>query len=82
MYPRSERRWSTRFGRWVRQYGVTRIVADLSSDPMLRVTPNAVYMWLRGHAPHPTRAQALTRLSGGELTIEAIYSHPQELERR
>jgi hypothetical protein len=47
----------------------------LASDPDLRVTNQAVYEWLQGHAPRPARALALVELSGGRLTLEAIYAH-------
>lgn len=80
MYPRERRRWTTTFGRWVADYTVPRIVAGMSSRPETKVTPKAVYEWLRGRSPHPVRAQELVRLSGGRLTLDDIYRHPVELE--
>jgi hypothetical protein len=59
----------------VGDFGVPRIVAALARDPDLRVTNQAVYEWLQGHAPRPARAMALVELSGGRLTLEAIYEH-------
>ena len=68
-------RWETDFGRWVGDFGVPRIVKALAHDPDLRVTNQAVYEWLQGHPPRPARAMALVELSGGRLTLEAIYQH-------
>ena len=61
--------WQTEFVRWVADFGVSRIVTALADDPGLRVTNQAVYEWLQGHAPRPARAMALVELSGGRLTI-------------
>ena len=78
-FRRDPTRWGTAFGRWVSDVGVSRIVSALGHDPDLRVTNKAVYEWLRGHAPRPSRAAALVELSGGRLTLEAIYDHAREL---
>ena len=73
-------RWNTRFGRWVDEVGVFRIVDALGEDPMLQVTSRAVYNWLRGvSAPNPTRAGALVELFGGEITLDVIYRHRDEM---
>ena len=72
-------RWDTEFGRWVGDVGVPRIVAALAHDPDLRVTNQAVYEWLQGHAPHPSRAMALVEMSRGRLTLTAIYQHGREV---
>jgi hypothetical protein len=74
-YRRVPSRWETEFGRWVGEFGVPRIVTALARDPDLRVTNQAVYEWLQGHAPRPARAMALVELSAGRLTLEAIYQH-------
>lgn len=74
-FKRSPDRWQTEFGRWVADFGVPRIVAGLAHDPDLRVTNQAVYEWLQGHAPHPARAIALVEMSRGRLTLDAIYQH-------
>jgi hypothetical protein len=76
---RDPSRWQTDFGRWVGDTGVPRIVAALARDPDLRVTNQAVYEWLQGHAPRPPRAMALVEMSGGRLTLEAIYRHGIEV---
>ncbi len=80
-HKRDPSRWETEFGRWVGDFGVSRIVEALAHDPNLRVTNQAVYEWLQGHAPRPARAMALVELSGGRLTLEAIYGHGREIRR-
>ena len=80
-YKRDPSRWETEFDRWVSDFGVQRIVAALAHEPDLRVTNQAVYEWLQGHAPRPARAMALVELSGGRLTLEAIYKHGREVRR-
>ncbi len=78
-YRRVPSRWDTEFGRWVADFGVPSIVAGLAHDPNLRVTNQAVYEWLQGHAPQPARAMALVEMSGGRLTLEVIYQHSREV---
>ena len=80
-FKRDPARWQTEFGRWVGEFGVPRIVKALAHDPDLRVTNQAVYEWLQGHPPRPARAMALVELSGGRLTLEAIYEHGREIRR-
>jgi len=74
-------RWQTEFGRWVNDFGVPRIVRALAHDPDLRITNQAVYEWLQGHAPRPARAVALVEMSRGRLTLEAIYQHGREVRQ-
>ena len=80
-YRRVPSRWETKFGRWVSDVGVSCIVSALARDPDLSVTNQAVYEWLQGHAPRPARAVALVELSGGRLTLEAIYQHGREIQQ-
>ena len=80
-YKRVPSRWETDFGRWVADFGVPQIVKALARDPELRVTNQAVYEWLQGHPPRPARAMALVEMSGGRLTLEAIYEHSSEVRR-
>jgi len=80
-YKRVPSRWQTEFGRWVADVGVPQIVKALDHDPDLRVTNQAVYEWLQGHPPRPARAMALVEMSGGRLTLEAIYEHSREIRR-
>lgn len=81
MRSRAPVRWKTEFGLWIAEVGVSAIVRALQHDPDLRVTPGAVYEWLQGHAPSYARARALVRMSGGRLTIEAIYRHGSEVKK-
>ena len=80
-FRRTPSRWETEFGRWVGDFGVSRIVSALAYDPDLRITNQTVYEWLQGHAPHPSRAMALVQMSGGRLTLDAIYGHGREVRR-
>jgi hypothetical protein len=65
----------------VADFGVPGIVSALARDPDLRVTNHAVYHWLKGFAPRPDRALALVELSGGRISLEAIYRHCHEVRR-
>jgi hypothetical protein len=80
-FKRAPDRWQTDFGRWVADVGVPRIVAGLAHDPLLRITNQAVYEWLQGHAPHPARAMALVEMSHGRLTLEVIYQHGRQMRQ-
>ena len=80
-YRRTPMRWETDFRRGVSVFGVSRIVSALAPDPDLRITNQTVYEWLQGHAPHPTRALALVEMSGGRLTLNAIYEHAREVRQ-
>lgn len=82
MSTRARCRWQTGFGRWVGRVGVGYIVSALDPDPALRVTSGAVYQWLRGHVPRPECAARLVELSRGELSLETIHAHRQELHQR
>ena len=79
-YRRVPSRWETEFGQWISDFGVSRIVSALARDPDLRITNQTVYEWLQGHAPRPARAVALVELSGGRLTLDAIYQHSREVQ--
>lgn len=73
-------RWGTTFGRWVDAVGVQEIVKALDPHPHLRVTQMTVYDWLSGRVqPTPARARALEILSGGQISLDAIYRHVDEL---
>ena len=78
-YKREPSRWQTDFGRWVGDFGVSRIVSALAPDPDLRITNQTVYEWLQGHAPQPSRALARVEISGGRLTLDAIYQHASQV---
>jgi len=74
-------RWETEFGRWVSDFGVSRIVSALAHDPDLRVTNQSVYEWLQDHPPTASRALALVAMSRGRPTLNAIYHHAHEIRR-
>jgi len=80
-FKRSPTRWQTKFGRWVAEFTVPAIVENLAHDPDLRITNQAVYEWLQGHAPQPARAIALVKMSRGRLTLEDIYHHPKQIRQ-
>jgi len=74
------RRWKSKFGRWVKRYGVSRLAADLgrSATP---ITSHAIYEWISGHsAPRPERARAIARLSRGQLCLDDVYHHRERLQ--
>ena len=58
-YGRAPVRWDTDFGRWVHDFGVSRIVSALAQDPSLRVTNRSAYERLQGHALRPPRAASV-----------------------
>jgi hypothetical protein len=68
-----ERRWASKFARFVRSYGVDELAAQL------HIQPSAIYHWLRGTAaPRPVIAaniQRLARERGARLTMDCIYGH-------
>ncbi|MBS0364918.1 MAG: hypothetical protein JSR67_03730 [Proteobacteria bacterium] len=65
------------FERWVRQYGVKRLVRDLfRADTRLGVTPHSVYNWLaRRHRPHENRLTEILRIAGGSITEMDVREH-------
>jgi hypothetical protein len=72
MYPRAEdRRWKTRFGSFVSEFGAERLAEDLE------VRPPSVYKWVRGEtAPTPARAFAIMRIAcqnGFVISLDDIY---------
>ena len=72
MYPRAEdRRWKTRFGSFVSEFGAERLAESLE------VRPPAVYQWVKGEtSPTPARAFAILRIasqSGFEISLDDIY---------
>jgi hypothetical protein len=74
-FRRAPDRWNTEIGRWVSNFGVSRIVSALAHDPDLRVTNQSVYEWLQGHPPTASRALARVAMSRGRFTLDAIYHH-------
>jgi hypothetical protein len=63
------RPWRTRFGVWVRGYGVYRLVADLHRSG-IPVTSHAVYHWAAGRRlPRLDHAAAVQRIAHGAVTV-------------
>jgi hypothetical protein len=72
-----DKRWDSKFARFISQYGVELLSARL------RITPSAVYHWLHGvNSPHPATAQAIQRLAKRRrvnLSLDDIYEHFREV---
>lgn len=82
MPPPQQLRRTTAFGQWIALTGVRAIQADLATQG-LRVHSTAIYHWISGRAaPRITHAAALVRMSAGQLTLDAIYRHSEELARK
>ena len=65
--------------RWIRSYGVARLVRGLERIEGFAITRPAVYQWLSGRsAPQARRAYALARLSRGALTLEDVFASAGE----
>lgn len=75
-----DRRWETKFGEFVSEFGAERLAERLE------VTPPAVYHWVSGEkAPHPARAVAIQRIaerSGFEISLDDIYQRFRRPIRR
>lgn len=78
-----EDRWATKFGAFVRKYGVEKLVTEFRKREE-SITVSAVYYWVRGTAaPRPRKAAILVELSATEespLTLEDIYSHAAQVK--
>lgn len=71
-------RWGTRFGTWVGEVSVAKIVVDLrrAGHP---ITSGCVYHWVAGRAaPTLPIAGAIVRISGGRVTYEDILAQKQD----
>jgi hypothetical protein len=77
MYGTIERRWKSKFTRFIKSYGVEALARQLD------VRPAAIYDWIRGAtAPRRTPAEILQRLAlerGSRLTMDDIYAHAREV---
>lgn len=75
MPPRVQRRWSTRFGRFVSRYGVAELARalEMRGEP---TTPSAVYAWLSGlGTPRLSKVIALSAISRGKVTLSVVAEH-------
>jgi hypothetical protein len=66
-----DRRWQTKFGSFVSEFGAERLAE------ILEVRPPAVYQWVKGHTA-PTRARACAILqiaaqNGFAISLDDIY---------
>jgi hypothetical protein len=68
-----ERRWKSKFARFIKSYGVESLAVQLD------VRPSAIYHWIRGETtPRPVHAEIIQRLArerGSRLTMDDIYGH-------
>ena len=76
MNPRAgDRRWKSRFGSFVAEFGAERLAERLE------IRPPAVYQWVKGEtAPTPARAFAIMRIAcqnGFVISLEDIYQRWQ-----
>jgi hypothetical protein len=75
---RNVRAWRSKFARFIRAYGVTRLARGLD------VRTSTVYHWIRGAtAPrrvHAAILQRLARESGVKLTLDQIFQHSRNLQ--
>jgi hypothetical protein len=75
--PQCGPRWESKFGRFVGEFGVEELAAELSIDA------TAVYHWVSGRkAPRFENALAIEGIAKRErvrLTIAEIYQHRNEI---
>lgn len=68
-------RWQTRFGRWVKSYGATRLAQELglSCGPGGPIT---IYQWVGGtRTPRPASALRIVTLARGKVRLDDVYAH-------
>ncbi len=69
----NDRRWESKFAKFVQEYGVERLAKRLE------IAPSAVYHWMSGRtSPRPAKAMAIQRIakrSGRSLSLEEIFQH-------
>jgi len=66
-----DRRWQTKFGTFVSEFGAERLAE------ILEVRPPAVYKWVKGEtAPTPARACTILQIAaqtGFQISLDDIY---------
>jgi hypothetical protein len=74
-----DRRWQTKFGTFVSEFGAERLAE------ILEVRPPAVYQWVKGEtAPTPARASAILQIAaqnGFEISLDDIYQRSRRTIR-
>ena len=77
MAQRKEKRWKSKFARFVLSYGVESLAKQLDVDP------SAIYHWVRAVVrPKPEHAATIQRLAregGIRLSLDSIYGHSSDL---
>jgi hypothetical protein len=83
MARRAPRRWGTPFGRWVGNYGVSRLARTISERArdgraLHPVTHWSVYGWLSGeHTPRSYYLTQIVELSQGAVQQHDIIRHQE-----
>lgn len=67
----------TKFEKWARGFGVTKLAAALRAlGPDAEATPSAIYQWLYAETePRSAKAIAMVKLSRGKICLDDIYRH-------
>lgn len=74
------KRWTTNFGRWIKDFGVQNLVFQLRAMDH-SVTPACIYLWIAGTcAPRADKAMEIVRIAGGELTLADVFNHQEEMK--
>lgn len=72
---RRARRWDTKFGSWVGEFGV-RDLADALSRSGRPVTVSGVHEWIAGRSePRLQTAMEIRKISRGAVQLEDIVAH-------
>lgn len=68
---------STKFERWVREFGVARLSSALRSEgPATEASPSAIYQWIYAETePRSAKALAMVKISRGKIKLQDIYRH-------
>lgn len=72
-------RWNTKLGRWLDGYGVGQLATTLREQGA-PVSVQAIYGWISGRSiPQPPAGRIIVRASAGELSLEDVYQHQDEV---
>lgn len=79
---RISRRWGTRFGCFVSDFTVGRLVRELAGRGV-PVTRGAIYAWIAGRTrPRPEAAAVIVKVSAGRVRLDdIIVPRPGQCER-